>query len=136
VLPFKPPRVVDLLTQAIEYVRAQLGSDVPIGIRTRRLWAGVVAAHDLGAADVVYDEFVRLAGETGLTAQLRGRDQDVEHVIRWGLRGWCPFDTARRRPANFDAVKAHIEHGLRDAEETASKLDPWTREQLRLGGLS
>ncbi len=80
------PPAVDLLTQALEHVRQHLNPSRPLGERVRKFWIGVVASRDLAAADVVEDEFVNLARDTGLRAALgRHADEDVRHLIRWGL---------------------------------------------------
>jgi hypothetical protein len=89
---------------------------------------------------VVHDEFLALAAETGLTKRQeaqkwKGRE-DVEHIVLWGLRGWCPFYTGRRRPYEVNGFKTRIENALKEMEETAVSLDCWTREQLRRGTLS
>ena len=57
---------LDLVAQAADYVRPHLDRSKPIGERLRALWAAVVAARDFGASDVVEEEFLQLARETGL----------------------------------------------------------------------
>jgi hypothetical protein len=85
--PFAPPIGVDLLTQAADYVRPLLDRSNPIGDRLRALWAAVVTARDLAARDVVEGEFLQLARDTGLVADLGSRgDADLRHVISWALR--------------------------------------------------
>jgi hypothetical protein len=87
-----PPPAVDLLAQAVEHVRKRLDRSVPTAPRVCLFWAAVVAARELGASDVVIEEFTQLARDTGLTADLgRHGDEDVEHVIRWGLLNRDPF---------------------------------------------
>jgi hypothetical protein len=68
--PFPPPTAVDLLTQATTFVRPHLSRSIPIGDRLRNLWAAVAAARDLGAIGVIEDEFMGLAREAGLAADL------------------------------------------------------------------
>ena len=86
----------NLLAQAIECVRPKLDRATPIKERVRVFWAAIVAARDLGAADVVHDQFRQLAIDTALRADL-GRcppyaaDETIEHLIRWGLRDRDPF---------------------------------------------
>jgi hypothetical protein len=83
----------DLLGQAIETVRPHLDATFSIHHRIRRLWAGVVAARELAAADVIEAEFMREAQETGLARDLgRHAEEALRHVIRWGLRKRNPFD--------------------------------------------
>jgi hypothetical protein len=83
---------IDLLTQATDYVRPLLDRSKSLGERLRTLWAAVVAASDLGASDVVEGEFLRLAGDTGLAADLGSRaDVDLRHIIRWALLEQNPF---------------------------------------------
>jgi hypothetical protein len=90
--PFISPRATDLLTDAVVYVRPRLQGSNPIGDRLRTLWAAVVAARDLGASDVVEDEFFKLARDAGLAADLgRNADADLRHVIRWAMLGMNPF---------------------------------------------
>jgi hypothetical protein len=89
---FQPPPAIDLLAQAIDQVRRRLDRSLPIGKRIRVFWAGVVAARDFGAADVVSEEFQQLARDTGLTADLEHHgEEDVAHVIRWALLDQNPF---------------------------------------------
>lgn len=90
--PFTLPRAIDLLTEAVAYVRPRLEDANPIGDRLRTLWAAAVAARDMGASDVVEDEFFKLARDTGLAADLgRHADADLRHVIRWAMLGMDPF---------------------------------------------
>jgi len=86
------PRAVDLLAQAIEHVRRHLDRSRPVRERVRMWWAGVAAAHDLAAYDVVEDEFLQIARDSGLIADLgRHGDEDLRHVLRWGLLERNPF---------------------------------------------
>jgi hypothetical protein len=87
---------VDLLTQAIEYVRPLLAQSLPIKERCHDFWAGVVVARDLAAVDVIEREFTDLARQTALTRDLgwHGR-ATVAHLIRWGLLDLNPFDGGR-----------------------------------------
>ena len=84
-----PPPAVDLLAQAVEYIRPYLAQSLAIGERARNFWAGVVAARDYGAADVVELTFRDLAQQTGLTSDL-GHD-DVKHLIRSAFLDLNPF---------------------------------------------
>jgi hypothetical protein len=87
-----PPSAVDLIARAIERVRPDLVRVKPIKERVRAFWAGVKAARDLGASDVVYEKFRQLAADTGLLADLgQHADETVAHLIRWGLLGRDPF---------------------------------------------
>jgi hypothetical protein len=96
----------DLLIQAVERAVSMLADGArPTKERIRLLWAAAKIARDLAASDVVHETFVSLA----ITANLidkngcwTGADiaehrrvfgaQDVEHVVRWALRGWNPFE--------------------------------------------
>jgi hypothetical protein len=90
--PASPPAAVDLLAQAIEHVRPHLDRAISTKERVCNLWAAVVAARDLGASDVIYDEFLRLGYDTGLATDLgRHADEDLRHVIRWALLDRNPF---------------------------------------------
>jgi hypothetical protein len=98
---------IDLLSQAIERARPLVAdASRPTKERIRILWAAAKAARDCGASDVVHDAFVQLAVETNLIDEKgwwTGEDvrpsvrrygrEDVEHTIRWALRGWNPFET-------------------------------------------
>jgi hypothetical protein len=98
------PPPTDLLTQAIEQVRPLLATGSSKQ-RTHILWAAVKAARDLGASDVVADEFMALAVEVNLFDR-RGRwtgtdvrecirrhgAEHIRHVIAWALRGMNPFE--------------------------------------------
>jgi hypothetical protein len=87
-----PPPAVDLLAEAIEYVRPYLDRTRLVHHRVRAFWAGVVVARDLGALDVVEQEFTRLARDSGLTDDLGAAGSaDVAHLIRWGLIDRNPF---------------------------------------------
>jgi hypothetical protein len=86
------PVTVDLLAQATAYVRPLLDRSNPLGERLQTLWAAVVAARDVGASDVVEAEFLQLARDVGLFADLgRRADADLRHVIRWAMLNQCPF---------------------------------------------
>ena len=98
ITPIKaPPATADLLTQAIELVRPQLHRSKPLKERVEIYWAAVAAAVELAAADVLREEFLRLARETHLaddlrqTADLYHSDKTLEHVLRWGLLRRNPF---------------------------------------------
>ncbi len=83
---------VDLLAQAIARVRPHLDRSTPIGERARIFWAGVVAARDLAAVDVIEEEFTDLAQATGLIADLGPHGKvDAAHLIRWALIDQNPF---------------------------------------------
>jgi hypothetical protein len=104
--PFPPPPAVDLLAQMIERVRpALMDQNKPTKARIRILWGAARQASNLGSADVVHDEFMALAIEVNLIDQhgrWTGSDvreyvrrfgaEDVDHVLRWALRGWNPFE--------------------------------------------
>jgi hypothetical protein len=90
--PFPPPVAVDLLAEATTFVRPHLSRSIPIGDRLRNLWAAVAAARDLGAIGVIEDEFLRLAREAGLVADLGPHaDAELRHVIRWAMLDRNPF---------------------------------------------
>ena len=55
-------------------------------------WAGVIAARDLAAVDVIEQEFTDLAQGTGLIADLGPSGKmDAAHLIRWALIDQNPF---------------------------------------------
>jgi hypothetical protein len=74
-------------------VHGHLDRSSPVSERLRTLWAGVAAARDLGATDVVADAFAELAHECGLIADLgQHGDDDVRAVIRAAMLDQNPFD--------------------------------------------
>ena len=86
------PPAVDLLARAIECVRPYLDRSLPIGVRARTFWAAVVASRDLAAVDVIEQEFLQLARDTGLADDLgRTGKEDIAHLVRWGLLDRNPF---------------------------------------------
>ena len=88
----RSPTGVDLLTQATDYVRPLLGRSYPIGERLRVLWAAVVAARDFGASDVIEAEFMQLARDVGLFADVGSHaGEDLRHIIRWAMLDQNPF---------------------------------------------
>jgi hypothetical protein len=88
----RPPTTIDLLAQAVAHVRPYVDPTLPTSERIRNLWAGVVASRDLGDADAIEDEFIRLAQAAGLARDLgRHADEDLRHVIRWGMLDRNPF---------------------------------------------
>ena len=97
ITPFKTAPACDLLTQAIEIVRPQLKRSKPLTERVATFWAAVAAACELAAVDVVREEFLQLAENSGLAADLRRHadfadsDKTLEHVLRWGLFRRNPF---------------------------------------------
>jgi hypothetical protein len=97
IISIKAPPACDLLTQAIELVRPQLERSKPLKERVEIYWAAIAAANSLAAVDIVRDEFLRLAKETGLAADLKQHadlyhsDKTLEHVLRWGLLRRNPF---------------------------------------------
>jgi hypothetical protein len=81
-----------LLSEATNYVRPLLDRSSPLGERLQTLWAAVVAARNVGASDVVEREFLQLARDVGLFADLgRHAAADLRHVIRWAMLNQCPF---------------------------------------------
>jgi hypothetical protein len=81
----------DMLSEAVAYVRPHMERGT-VSDKLRTLWAGVAAARDLGAADVVEDEFLTLARNTGLAADLGSHaDAGLRHVIHWAMLGQNPF---------------------------------------------
>jgi hypothetical protein len=85
-----------LLTQVISQLPPMLARDIPIRERIVIIWAVIVESRDLGASDVVEDDFRCIAAETQLIADLgRHGHEDFEHVLRAGMRGWNPFEKGR-----------------------------------------
>jgi hypothetical protein len=84
-----PPVAVDLLAAAIERVRAALDQTMPLPRRVRIFWAGVVASRNLGASDMIADDFLALAKGCGLHDELGA--ETINHLIRWGLLDRNPF---------------------------------------------
>jgi hypothetical protein len=62
----------DMLAQAISYMRPHVACG-EIGAQLRCLWAGVRAASDMAAADVIEEEFLALANESGIAVDLHNR---------------------------------------------------------------
>jgi hypothetical protein len=109
----RPPReiaasnlTIDFLAQAIERVAPMLAdAGKPTKERVRLLWAAAKMARDLAASDVIYEAFRSLAIRTNLIdnhGRWTGTDvaehrrafgaRDVEHVVRWAVRAWNPFE--------------------------------------------
>jgi hypothetical protein len=86
------PPAIDLLGQAVESVRPHLQATNSIHYRIRRFWAGVVVSREAAAPNVIEAVFMRLAQETGLARDLgRHAEEDLRHVIRWGILRRNPF---------------------------------------------
>jgi hypothetical protein len=97
------------LHDAIASARPLLANSAPTKARIRVLWAAAKKVrHDALAgapAGDIIAAFMALAVETGLidSAGFWGADiresrrrygrEDVEHVLRWALRGWNPFES-------------------------------------------
>jgi hypothetical protein len=89
-------RSIDRLSQASAHLRRRLDRCRTAGERIRALWAVTVNAADLAAPDVIEEEFVAVARETGLAHDLgRHADEDIRHVISWALRNRDPFGCSR-----------------------------------------
>jgi hypothetical protein len=86
---------LSLIGQFIEKIRPQIADrSVPLKTRLRLFWSAAKAARDLAASDAVRDEFLELAAETGLRADLgRHADEDLRHVLSWAAHGMNPFET-------------------------------------------
>jgi len=92
VTPFAPLKTVDLLGQAVAFLRPQLGRSLPIRERLKNFWAGCVAARDLGASDVIEAEFLALGRECEIAEDLgRHGDADLKHLVRMAMLGSNPF---------------------------------------------
>jgi hypothetical protein len=88
--------MIALLTKVVDQLRPLLARDIPVRERIVDCWSVIVESRDLGASDVVEDDFRRAAAETGLIADLgRHGHEDFEHVLRAGMRGWNPFEKGR-----------------------------------------
>lgn len=83
---------VDLLAEAIEVVRTELMVADRLAQRVRVFCLGLEACRDLGASDVVRDEFVLLAAEAGLLDQIVAEQapysyaaaaETINHLIRF-----------------------------------------------------
>src|SRR5262245_11188478 len=88
-----PAAAIDMLEEAIERARPMVGNRaLPLVDRLMVFWAVAKHARDFAAVDVHETEFLRLAQETGLAADLgRHAGEDLRHVISWACRGWNPF---------------------------------------------
>jgi hypothetical protein len=88
------PHAIDELTQLIDQLRPRLERSLPIKTRIRVLWAAAKNARGLAAIDVLQADFLQLAHDTGLTADLGAHaDQTLRHVLGWAARGMNPFET-------------------------------------------
>jgi hypothetical protein len=80
------------ISHAVTFLRPLLGRTEAIGDRLRTLWAGVAAARDMAAREVIEDEFFKLAVDAGLASDLgQHGEADLRHVIRWAVLGQNPF---------------------------------------------
>lgn len=87
-----PRHAIGLLEQASAFLRPKLVRRLPIHERLKAFWAGCVAARDLGPSEAIEAEFLALARETGIAADLgRHAETDLRHVIRMALIGYNPF---------------------------------------------
>jgi hypothetical protein len=83
----------DLLSQVIDELRPHLARNMLVRERLVTFWSFVVESRNLGATDVVQDDFRGVAHDCGLVADLgRNGAEFVEHVLQWGLRGFNPFE--------------------------------------------
>jgi hypothetical protein len=89
---------IDLLIEAVEIVRPQLKRSKPLKERAKIFWSAVAAAADnnLAAVDLLRAEFLQLAKDSGLAADLKHADlahsdETLEHLLRWGLLQRNPF---------------------------------------------
>jgi hypothetical protein len=82
----------DLLTQVIDQLRPHLARNIPVSERIRTIWSVALESRKFGATDVIADEFLCIAVETGLIADLgRHGVEDVVHTVDWAMRGLDPF---------------------------------------------
>ena len=87
-----PPAAIDLLSHALDRARPYLDRSLPIRLRVYAFWAAVRAARNRAAADVIEQEFLQLAQDTGLADDLgRTGEEDIVHLVRWGRRDQNPF---------------------------------------------
>ena len=92
------------LDDAIANARPLLTNGAPTKARIRVLWAAAKKARNDAPTGELMAAFMALAVETGLIdgagnwgadireSRRRYGGQDVEHVLRWALRGWNPFE--------------------------------------------
>jgi hypothetical protein len=88
------PSAAGLLETAIERTTPHLDRSIRAVLRIQSLWAAVATTADMNAAtsDVLEIEFLKLAQQTGLIADLGTHGiADVKHVIRWALVDRNPF---------------------------------------------
>jgi hypothetical protein len=83
-----PPPAVDLLAQGIQRVRRGLLAATTLPQRVRIFCAGLKVCRDLGASDVVHDEFVLLAVDSGLFDEFASKPPYaaaamIDHLIRF-----------------------------------------------------
>ena len=89
---------MDLLDGAISALRPQLDRATPIKQRIKAFWATAKVARLYAASDVVEAEFMSIARESGLVADLgRHGEEDATHVLSWAMRGMNPFETGPLR---------------------------------------
>jgi hypothetical protein len=83
---------VEMLAEAIEVVRTELMEADRLAQRVRIFCLGLEAGRDLGASDVVHDEFVLLAADVGLLHQFVAEQppcsyaaaaETINHLIRF-----------------------------------------------------
>ena len=87
------PHSISLLGEAIAKVRPLLEQPNPTSARIRLLWAAAKHARNLAAADIIADEFTKLAVETGLADALgQHAGEDIAHVLAWAALDRNPFE--------------------------------------------
>jgi hypothetical protein len=97
--------VSDVLTRVLARLADETQRAKPVSERIRGFWTVVMAARHTLDHEIIEPEFMRFARESRLIADLdrhgrehgRGQygDEDVRHVLRWGLLGRDPFGTIR-----------------------------------------
>jgi hypothetical protein len=90
-----------LLSKAIEQVRPLLNQERPVKARARVFWAAAKNARQFAATDVLIDDFLNLARQSGLIEALDNHrprltgEETIRHLLRWASRGLNPFETGR-----------------------------------------
>jgi hypothetical protein len=65
-----------------------------VKLRLRKLWLTAMAARDKGDHTDLRRQFIEYARTSGLIADIgRHGEEDVRHVVDWGLRGMNPWGT-------------------------------------------
>jgi hypothetical protein len=92
----EPEAEADIVVEITAHLASKLCRDIPVARRIKTFWALAEALRHAAPHEQIKQQFTALAKQSGLITDLGHHgDEDMRHVLDWGLRGDIPFESSK-----------------------------------------